>query len=175
MPIEVVDCYHALPVDVTENGVMSQHKLGTKVLAVKTRKDDVNVLVGNLSKIVNQDKANIFNDSADLAGIVNPHPTVHAIPFRASSRYQHILLSKHKQFMDTHKVQFFLREKIDSVIPENHIEDYIKDYAYLSPNENTLSHMIMALTNDQGNQVTEAIYSTQRENYIISCLQGDSS
>ena len=45
MPIEVVDCYHALPVDVTENGVISQHKLGTKVLAVKTRKDDVNVLV----------------------------------------------------------------------------------------------------------------------------------
>ena len=174
MPIEVVDCYHALPVDVTENGVISQHKLGTKVLAVKTRKDDVNVLVGNLSKIVNQDKVNIFNDSADLTGIVNPHPTVHAIPFRASSRYQHLLLSKHKQFMDIHKVQFFLRENIDKVIPENRIEDYIKDYAYLSPNENTLRRMIMALTNDQGNQVAEAIYSTQREDFIISCLQGNS-
>ena len=47
--------------------------------------------------------------------------------------------------MDTHKVQFFLREKIDRVIPENRIEDYIKDYAYLSPNENTLRRMIMAL------------------------------
>ena len=175
MPIEAIDCYRALLVDITENGVVSQQKIGTKVLAVKTRKDDVNVLVGNLIRMINQEGINIFNDPADLTGIVNPHPIVHAFPFRASSRYQHILLSKHKQFMDTHKVQFFLREKNDRVIPENHIEDYIKDYAYLSSNENTLRRMIMALTNDQGNQVAEAIYSTQREDYIISCLQGDSS
>jgi hypothetical protein len=72
MPIEVIEYFHALPIDVTENGVVSQQKIVAKVLAVKTRKEDVSVLVGNVSKMVNQDKINIFNDPADLAGIVNP-------------------------------------------------------------------------------------------------------
>ena len=30
-PIEIVDCYHALPVEVTENGIVSTQKIGTKV------------------------------------------------------------------------------------------------------------------------------------------------
>jgi hypothetical protein len=113
MPVEVIECYHALPIDVTENGVVSQQKISTKVLAVKTRKEDVNVLVGTISKIINHDKTNIFNDSADLVGIVNPHPIVHAIPFRANNRYQHLLLSKHKEYMDTHRVPFFIHENVD--------------------------------------------------------------
>jgi len=41
MPIEVIECFHALPIDVTENGVVSQQKIVAKVLAVKTRKEDV--------------------------------------------------------------------------------------------------------------------------------------
>ena len=38
MPIEIIECFHALPIDVTENGVVSQQKIVAIVLAVKTRK-----------------------------------------------------------------------------------------------------------------------------------------
>ena len=174
MPIEVIDCYHALPVDVTENGVISQQKLGTGVLALKTRKEDVNVLVGNVTKMINQEKINVFNDPEDLSGIVNPHPIVHAIPFRANNRFQHLLLSKHKQYMDTHKVQFFLRENVDKVITGTRLDDHHKGYPHLPETDNTLRRIIMALANSQGNQVAEAIYSTQRKDYIISCEQENS-
>jgi hypothetical protein len=54
------------------------------------------------------------------------------------------------------------------------LDDFIKDYANLTPSENTLRRIIMSLTNAQGNQAAEAIYATQREDYIISCLQEDS-
>ena len=174
MPVEVIECYHALPIDVTENGVVSQQKISTKVLAVKTRKEDVNVLVGTVSKLINHDKTNIFNDPSDLVGIVNPHPIVHAIPFRANNRYQHLLLSKHKEYMDTHKVPFFIHENVDRVIPADRLHNYIKDYANLTPADNTLRRIIMSLTNTQGNQAAEAIYATQREDFIITCLQENS-
>ncbi len=36
MPIEVIKCFHALPIDVTENRVVPQQKIAAKVLAVKT-------------------------------------------------------------------------------------------------------------------------------------------
>jgi hypothetical protein len=174
MPIEIVDCYHALPVEVTENGIVSTQKIGTKVLAIKTRKDDIPVLVGNLSKMINPDKVNIFNDPSDLVGIVNPHPIVHAIPFRASNRYQHILLSKHKKFMDIRQAPFFIQENIDRVIHEQKMGDYMTSYPQISAEDNTLRRIIMTLTNNQGNQAAEAIYSTHRSDYVISCLQGDS-
>ena len=174
MPIEIIECFHALPIDVTENGVVSQQKIVAKVLAVKTRKEDVSVLVGNVSKMINQDKINIFNDQADLAGIVNPHPIVHAIPFRANNRYQHLLLSNHKQYMDLHRVPFFLHENIDRVIPDTRLDNYIADYANLTRDDNTLRRIIMALTNSQGNQVVEAIYSTQRSDFVVCCLQENS-
>ena len=173
MPIEVIECFHALPIDVTENGVVSQQKIAAKVLAVKTRKEDVNVLVGNVSRMINQDKINIFNDQSELEGIVNPHPVVHAIPFRANNRYQHLLLSKHKEYMDLHKVPFFLHENVDKVIPENRIDDYISDYVNLTRDDNTLRRMIMGLTNSKGNQAAEAIYSTQRSDFIVCCVQDD--
>ena len=174
MPIEVVDCYHALPVEVTENGVVSTQKIGTKVLAIKTRKEDIPVLVGNLSKMINQDKVNIFNDPSDLVGIANPHPVVHAIPFRASNRYQHILLSKHKKFMDVHQAPFFIREDIDRVIPSQTMTEYMKSYPQVAETDNTLRRILMSLTNGKGNQVAEAIYSTHRNDYIITCVQSDS-
>ena len=174
MPIEIVDCYHALPVEVTENGIVSTQKIGTKVLAIKTRKEDIPVLVGNLSKMINQDKVNIFNDPSDLTGIANPHPVVNAIPFRASNRYQHILLSKHKKFMDAHQAPFFIREDIDRVIPSSTMTDYIKSYPQISDEDNTLRRILMTLTNSQGNQVAEAIYSTHRNDFIITCIQSNS-
>ena len=85
-------------------------------------------MVGNLSKMINQDKVNIFNDPSDLTGIANPHPVVNVIPFRASNRYQHILFSKHKKFMDAHQAPFFIREDIDRVIPSPTMNEYIKSY-----------------------------------------------
>ncbi len=175
MPIEVIECYHALPIEVTENGVVSQQNIAAKVLAVKTHKEDVNVLVGNVSKMLNQNKINIFNDQAEIDGIVNPHPIVHAIPFRANNRYQHLLLSKHKQYMDLHKVPFFIHENVDKVIPDNRIDDYISDYVNLTREDNTIRRMIMGLTNSAGNQVAEAIYATQRSDFIVCCLQNDST
>ena len=174
MPIEVIDCYHALPVEVTENGVVSTQKIGTRVLAIKTRKDDIPVLVGNLSKMINQDKVNIFNDPGDLTGIINPHPIVHAIPFRASNRYQHILLSKHKQFMDAHQAPFFIQEDIDRAIPDVRMTAFIKAHPQLTADDCTLRRIIMSLTNDQGNQVAEAIYSTHKSDFLVSCLRKDS-
>jgi hypothetical protein len=174
MPIEVIDCYHALPVEVTENGVVSTQKIGTKVLAIKTRKEDIAVLVGNLSKMINHDKVNIFNEPSEIMGIVNPHPVVHAIPFRASNRYQHILLSKHKKFMDARQAPFFLQEDIDRVIPATRLNAYIHTHPQLTTEDNTLRRVIMSLTNDSGNQAAEAIYSTHRSDFIVSCLRQDS-
>ena len=124
--------------------------------------------------MINQDKINIFNDQADLAGIVNPHPIVHAIPFRANNRYQHLLLSNNKQYMDLHRVPFFLHEQIDRVIPDTRLDNYIADYANLTRDDNTLRRIIMALTNSQGNQVVEAVYSTQRSDFVVCCLQENS-
>ena len=174
MPIEIIECFHTLPVDVTENGIVSQQRISAKVLAVKTNKENIAVLSGNVSRMINHDKANIFNDPADLEGIANPHPVVHAIPFRAHNRFQHLLLSQHKSFMDTHKVQFFLHENADKVIPATRLADYITDYANLTDTDNTLRRIIMSLTNSEGNQVAEAMYSTQRSDFIISCEQANS-
>lgn len=76
--------------------------------------------------------------------------------------------------MDAHKFQFFLHENVDRVIPPSRLKDFIKDYANLTSDDNTLRCIIMALTNSKGNQVAEAMYSTQCANYIISCLQENS-
>ena len=51
MPIEVIECFHALLIDVMQN-------------------EDINVLIGNVSKMINQ---------VDLVGIINPHSIIHAI------------------------------------------------------------------------------------------------